>query len=370
MNFKSPTLTAAILMLACISASGSCDLFELETDADSTKRNVTISCGTINSSYWSVSNDSCGLKTNPVLMTGDSGILYTVPVELEIDGSGNLECDDIILISYFIDSVWYPQDTVRGCDFSSVITKTFSITCYAGQAISVSVSFINDDSNENFQLQDKNLCIGKPVLATPIPVLWSYFEANAFSGFVKLSWETKAEIENDMFTLERSIDGLTYTDIGYVAGAGNSTSPVGYRFDDVKPIQGYAYYRVKQTDLDGDVDYSSVMAVHYQKSLSSDFDLYPNPVQSDQVYINFEDLPKEEFLVALYDPLGRILFSNVVLTGNEDGYATAFDKEIRLAAGVYLVVGSSQSRLYHKRLVIQAQQGSRDVYLHIAVSSK
>ena len=130
-------------------------------------------------------------------MPGDSGSLYTTPVSVRINATGNLECDDYILISYLIDSVWYPQDTVQGCTFTSVHNNTFNVTCYANQVLGVSVTLITDQNNEKLQIKDSELCFGTAVPVGPLPVLWSYFKADVLADLVKISWGTTAEIDND-----------------------------------------------------------------------------------------------------------------------------------------------------------------------------
>ncbi len=368
MTIKHIFLNTALLVLISASAWAQCDLFELNTDANPAIRNFSVNCGNVNAAQWDVSNDSCGMVTDPVVMPGDSGSLYTTPVSVRINGSGNLECDDKILISYLIDGVWYPQDTVRGCDFSSVHNNNFNVTCYANQVISVAVSLMTDNSNEKLQIKDGELCFGTAVPAGSLPVLWNYFKADVLEDLIKISWGTSTEIDNDYFSLERSTDGIVFTELARVNGAGNTRASMRYSFDDRNPVDGYAYYRVLQSNYDGKVEYSDLMAVKFEKPSSSEFELYPNPVRGQEVYINFQDLPEEKFLVVLYDQLGRTVFSKVVLTGDEDGFAVAIDQQARLAPGVYLVIGSSRSSLYHKRLVIQTQ---RDVVtFHINASSK
>ena len=59
------------------------------------------------------------------------------------------------------------------------------------------------------------------------------------------------EVNNDHFTLERSGDGMHYTGIGTVPGKGDNNQPVNYSFTDHSPGQGSNFYRLTQTDRDG-----------------------------------------------------------------------------------------------------------------------
>jgi hypothetical protein len=59
------------------------------------------------------------------------------------------------------------------------------------------------------------------------------------------------EVNNDHFTLERSSDGMHYSVIGTVPGKGDNNQPADYSFTDQSPGQGNNYYRLTQTDRDG-----------------------------------------------------------------------------------------------------------------------
>lgn len=87
-------------------------------------------------------------------------------------------------------------------------------------------------------------------LGNPLPIELVSFEGRCESDHVTLTWVTASEIDNDYFTVEKSLDGVEYTSIGTVQGAGNSFGTMTYTFVD----EGYtdlAYYRLKQTDFDG-----------------------------------------------------------------------------------------------------------------------
>lgn len=64
-----------------------------------------------------------------------------------------------------------------------------------------------------------------------------------------------------IFTIEKSKDGKLFNEAGRVDGAGNSSSRLDYGFLDNEPFQGLSYYRLKQTDFDGETSYSKVVAV-------------------------------------------------------------------------------------------------------------
>jgi hypothetical protein len=68
---------------------------------------------------------------------------------------------------------------------------------------------------------------------------------------VQLKWSTAVENNNDHFTIERSTDGLSFSTIGTVHGKESSNLQTDYAFTDNSPDAGNNYYRLSQTDIDG-----------------------------------------------------------------------------------------------------------------------
>lgn len=85
----------------------------------------------------------------------------------------------------------------------------------------------------------------------PLPVQLLSFTGEVKEGEVLLQWVTASEINNDCFSVQRSIDGKVFTEIGRVFGAGNSSAKLYYEFPDYKPIHGVSYYRLVSIDYDG-----------------------------------------------------------------------------------------------------------------------
>jgi hypothetical protein len=101
--------------------------------------------------------------------------------------------------------------------------------------------------------QFSEITAGGPNTST-LPIKLSSFNVDCgFSNEVNISWETSTEINNDFFTIERSLNGTDFKDIGIIYGAGNSNVNLAYSFTDYR-IEEFnsktIYYRLKQTDFD------------------------------------------------------------------------------------------------------------------------
>lgn len=97
----------------------------------------------------------------------------------------------------------------------------------------------------------------------PLPIKLIYFDAQLQDdGVVALQWASSMEVNNDFYTIERSIDGSDYSIVTTVKGAGNSSGQLDYAATDHYPVAGVTnYYRLKQTDYDGKFEYFNVVAI-------------------------------------------------------------------------------------------------------------
>ena len=112
----------------------------------------------------------------------------------------------------------------------------------------------------------------------PLPVTFVAFTGRQVGNTIVLDWATASENDNNYFEIERSADGVNYVTIGYVDGAGNSSSLLGYQFTDNAPEQGQLYYRLSQVDFDGNREYADkVVAVLYTGSEIENLTIVPNP---------------------------------------------------------------------------------------------
>lgn len=102
--------------------------------------------------------------------------------------------------------------------------------------------------------------------AAVLSVKYSAFTATRLKDQVELNWKTAQEINNRGFFVERSVDGINWTNIGFVAGAVNSTSEISYQFTDRQPAEGNNFYRLIQEDLDGKRSFSRILNINITKT--------------------------------------------------------------------------------------------------------
>ncbi len=94
-----------------------------------------------------------------------------------------------------------------------------------------------------------------------LPIELLSFSAELEEEYVNINWITASEINNDFFTIEKSRDANHWEAIANINGAGNSNQALEYNYKDYDITDGIWYYRLKQTDFDGQYKYFSPVAV-------------------------------------------------------------------------------------------------------------
>jgi len=113
-----------------------------------------------------------------------------------------------------------------------------------------------------------------------LPIELIDFDGYADSRVNNLYWITATEINNDYFLLEKSEDGIYWTTLAKVDGAGNSSNEIRYEYLDEHPFVMTSYYRLSQVDFDGVGETFDVIAitnesgVFYTYSKSEDNNIY------------------------------------------------------------------------------------------------
>ncbi|MDZ4665805.1 MAG: ice-binding family protein [Bacteroidota bacterium] len=135
-----------------------------------------------------------------------------------------------------------------------------------------------------------NVSITIPTCAVPLPIGLLSFIGYCSKKDILLQWRTSTETNNNYFTIERSLTATNWEIVGTVAGAGNSSSQLNYTLTDITPGEETLYYRLKQTDFNGNYKYGAIICINKCKDSGVDnLIVYPNPTKG-----KFELLHTEE----------------------------------------------------------------------------
>lgn len=176
---------------------------------------------------------------------------------------------------------------------------------------------------------------------TTLPVKLMYFKAKLNEDAVDFDWATATELNNNYFSVERSADGEHFEKLLTMSGAGNSTSTHYYHASDEQPLDGYSYYRLRQTDYDGHYSFSEIETVKNGKDKNADEgivlkSIYPNPF-TESFRLGFVSKSAGLAELTLLSSSGQVVASRSITT--EEGYNNyEFIDEHNLQKGIYYAV--------------------------------
>lgn len=166
-----------------------------------------------------------------------------------------------------------------------------------------------------------------------LPVSLRDFSARLSSGRVKLEWTTSSENNSNSFAVERAGKDMKFTEIGRVSAAGFSGNDKKYQLIDPAPLKDMNFYRLAQTDRDGQVQYFEIRRVFNGKQNATVI-ISPNPVRSNiTAFISISE--PQKINVTLMDMHGRILKQS--MSHYQEGLQEIVLDAVQLAPGNYLL---------------------------------
>ncbi|MEQ9186505.1 MAG: T9SS type A sorting domain-containing protein [Cryomorphaceae bacterium] len=143
---------------------------------------------------------------------------------------------------------------------------------------------------------------GSPLLAQADAAL-SSFSATVHDASVILSWTINAGNTCNGIRIERSTDGLSYEEIGSIAGVcGSTDQSISYTFQDDRPALNQSnHYRLEL----GSLGYTSARQVEVLDFSANKIQVRPNP-SSTSFQISIDNPRSQELIGSLHDRLGNL----------------------------------------------------------------
>ncbi|WP_416438032.1 T9SS type A sorting domain-containing protein [Phnomibacter sp. MR] len=141
-----------------------------------------------------------------------------------------------------------------------------------------------------------------------LPVKFLSFFALKNGNDAKLNWTVESDENNRHFEVERSVDGRVFKSFAKVDAKGNGKSVNTYELTDAdisKLGVNLVYYRIKQTDKNGELTYSNVKNLNNVKK-STPVQLFPNPVKAITKVVVDVDAPGKGSIV-IRDMAGKMV---------------------------------------------------------------
>ena len=166
------------------------------------------------------------------------------------------------------------------------------------------------------------------VAGGPLPVTFEGFVARKNTdGTIKLLWDVGTEINVKGYYVESSINGVDFTNAGYVTASGKDIYSFDYTTKQVQTM----FFRVKNVDIDGRSKYTPIIKVYAKEQTDAQIQIYPVPA-TDQVTIQHKRA-SEKSIISLISPDGKVLQRIIVMP---DTYQTQLHIK-NLSSGLYIV---------------------------------
>lgn len=175
-----------------------------------------------------------------------------------------------------------------------------------------------------------------------LPIELTTFQVALENNAVACDWWTETELNNDFFTIGRSLDGINFEPIAYMKGAGTNFEPMHYKIYDYDPyLDLVSYYRLAQTDFNGLTRYHDIQSVKPKKI--NKLTIYPNPSNGTvQITGDYKTLLDSK----LFDTSGREIALNHSST-ESNGITVS-----SLPVGVYTFVYFDNEKVISERIVV------------------
>jgi PKD repeat protein len=224
-------------------------------------------------------------------------------------------------------ATWYNFANATGGTAFSTGVPFFTGTRSAYTQYSLNISFLAGNSNVAFRFIFKS--DGSVVAAglaldnfeingsvnSPLPVTLLNFAGKVEEKYNLLSWTTESEINNAGFYVERSEDGISFSEIGFENGYGNSSEIHDYSFrDHERKGSKINYYRLRQVDYDGAFSYSEIIALN-SKHIGV-LSIGPNPCR-DNLSILFDKGFSDDVAITFYSIEGKVVSRQLIDSGSE-----------------------------------------------------
>jgi hypothetical protein len=178
-----------------------------------------------------------------------------------------------------------------------------------------------------------------------LPVELVFFTGENSGRKNLLSWQTASELNNDYFVLERSTDGLVFSQIAVIEGKGTTQGINNYTHVDDNFSATTNYYRLKQVDFNGLTKAYDMIALLFQTDFDDGLSIFPNP--SSGIFTVSLNKHLVAPVLTVFNGLGKsVLVQDLSI---KDQLTINLNER----PGIYFVSVTSESQTLTRKIIIQ-----------------
>jgi uncharacterized repeat protein (TIGR02543 family) len=234
----------------------------------------------------------------------------------------------------------YNPSSWNGNKFNSTLVKLTedTVATINGQwyvELSGITSFSGGTGGAAFGPSSNNLFNSSGIVG--LPVTWKEVNAIAKEMGNQIQWSTSSEKNTKSFEVEYSYDAKNFIKASKeIKAAGNSSTTNSYEYTHLEEFGEMVYYRIKQLDLDGKMDYSKIVNVKRTSKLPAfQVSMYPIPLNVKDLNIRIQTVQKTNIAIIINDLLGRSVYTETI---SPTGYTTDQKLDLsHLTQGTYYV---------------------------------
>ncbi len=166
---------------------------------------------------------------------------------------------------------------------------------------------------------------------------------------VRVEWSAYNESNVKGYFVQRSIDGVNFTDIGFV-NARNASSTT-YNFADVSATSGILFYRIRSVDYDGKAMLGNIAKINMAKSKLAGITVI-NPVKSGRVEMQLNGLNPGTYRVAFNTTGGGVVASKMVNVQGSSVSVT-LDLPASVGKGLYMLTVTGTNLQQAKKVMVE-----------------
>jgi trimeric autotransporter adhesin len=168
-----------------------------------------------------------------------------------------------------------------------------------------------------------------------LPVEIIQFNVQLKNDYAQLFWKAKQENNLATYIIERSTDAVNFTSIGTLPVKGAQAIEELYLFNDMKPVYGKVYYRLRLSAVTGGTKFSNVLSVQPGQTKFFEVSNIVNPLVS-KILFQVSIVEKEQIDVQLMDAAGRFILAKKIMI-NKGTNAVEVDVPANLQPGSYIL---------------------------------